>query len=32
MPEALELTVTAPIVSFRNPLYDGLQVGLPCHE
>ncbi|WP_329088248.1 CRISPR-associated protein Cas5 [Actinomadura citrea] len=30
MPEALELTVTAPIVSFRNPLYDGLQVGLPC--
>ncbi|TMQ90783.1 CRISPR-associated protein Cas5 [Actinomadura soli] len=30
MPEALELTVTAPVVSFRNPLYDGLQVGLPC--
>ncbi|MFI0722611.1 CRISPR-associated protein Cas5 [Streptomyces sp. NPDC021224] len=30
MPEALEVTVTAPIVSFRNPLYDGLQVGLPC--
>lgn len=30
MPEALELTITAPIVSFRNPLYDGLQVGLPC--
>ncbi|MFG1859047.1 CRISPR-associated protein Cas5 [Actinomadura geliboluensis] len=30
MPEALELTVTAPVVSFRNPLYDGLQIGLPC--
>lgn len=30
MPEALEVTVTAPMVSFRNPLYDGLQVGLPC--
>lgn len=30
MPQALELTVTAPIVSFRNPLYGGLQVGLPC--
>ncbi|NKZ03310.1 CRISPR-associated protein Cas5 [Actinomadura latina] len=30
MLEALELTVTAPVVSFRNPLYDGLQVGLPC--
>lgn len=30
MPEALELIVTAPVVSFRNPLYDGLQVGLPC--
>ncbi|TYK52598.1 CRISPR-associated protein Cas5 [Actinomadura decatromicini] len=30
MPEALELTVTAPVVSFRNPLYDGLQVALPC--
>lgn len=30
MPEALEVTVTAPIASFRNPLYDGLQVGLPC--
>lgn len=30
MPEALEVTVTAPIVSFRNPLYDGLQIGLPC--
>ncbi|WP_328913238.1 MULTISPECIES: CRISPR-associated protein Cas5 [unclassified Streptomyces] len=30
MPQALEITVTAPVVSFRNPLYDGLQVGLPC--
>ncbi|MFE5843838.1 CRISPR-associated protein Cas5 [Streptomyces niveus] len=30
MPQALELVVTAPIVSFRNPLYAGLQVGLPC--
>jgi CRISPR-associated Cas5-like protein len=30
MPRALEVTVTAPIVSFRNPLYAGLQVGLPC--
>ena len=30
MPSALEVTVTAPIVSFRNPLYPGLQVGLPC--
>jgi CRISPR-associated protein Cas5t len=30
MIQALELVVTAPIVSFRNPLYAGLQVGLPC--
>ncbi|MFF3932829.1 CRISPR-associated protein Cas5 [Streptomyces hirsutus] len=30
MTHALELVVTAPIVSFRNPLYSGLQVGLPC--
>ncbi|WP_335970415.1 CRISPR-associated protein Cas5 [Streptomyces sp. CA2R106] len=30
MPPALQVTVSAPIVSFRNPLYDGLQVGLPC--
>ncbi|MFE3279557.1 CRISPR-associated protein Cas5 [Nocardia sp. NPDC059239] len=30
MPPALEIVFTAPIVSFRNPLYDGLQVGLPC--
>ncbi|MFI0350926.1 CRISPR-associated protein Cas5 [Actinomadura sp. 9N407] len=28
--QALELTVTAPVVSFRNPLYAGVQVGLPC--
>ncbi|AUA14984.1 CRISPR-associated protein Cas5 [Streptomyces sp. SID8382] len=28
--EALEVTVNAPIVSFRNPLYQGIQVGLPC--
>ncbi|MEV0605641.1 CRISPR-associated protein Cas5 [Polymorphospora rubra] len=27
---ALEATVTAPVVSFRNPLYAGVQVGLPC--
>lgn len=27
---ALEMTVTAPVVSFRNPLYAGVQVGLPC--
>ncbi|MDI5973728.1 CRISPR-associated protein Cas5 [Streptomyces sp. SL13] len=30
MLQALQLTITAPIVSFRNPLYDGLQIGLPC--
>ncbi|MFS0697988.1 CRISPR-associated protein Cas5 [Streptomyces nitrosporeus] len=30
MTHALEIVVTAPIVSFRNPLYAGLQVGLPC--
>jgi CRISPR-associated Cas5-like protein len=28
--EALRVTVTAPIVSFRNPLYAGVQVALPC--
>ncbi|WP_214104949.1 CRISPR-associated protein Cas5 [Acrocarpospora catenulata] len=28
--EALEVTVTAPVVSFRNPLYAGVQVALPC--
>jgi CRISPR-associated protein Cas5t len=27
---ALEVTVTAPVASFRNPLYFGMQVGLPC--
>ncbi|MFC4035127.1 CRISPR-associated protein Cas5 [Streptomyces polygonati] len=30
MTPALEVTATAPIVSFRNPLYAGLQVQLPC--
>ncbi|MEV1008635.1 CRISPR-associated protein Cas5 [Streptomyces sp. NPDC049881] len=28
--KALEVTVTAPVVSFRNPLYAGVQVTLPC--
>ncbi|KWX03254.1 Metal dependent phosphohydrolase [Carbonactinospora thermoautotrophica] len=28
--QALEVTVTAPVASFRNPLYAGVQVGLPC--
>jgi len=28
--EALEITVTASVVSFRNPLYAGVQAGLPC--
>ncbi|WP_219806379.1 MULTISPECIES: CRISPR-associated protein Cas5 [unclassified Streptomyces] len=28
--EALEVTVTAPIVSFRDPLFSGVQVTLPC--
>jgi CRISPR-associated Cas5-like protein len=27
---AVEVTVTAPVTSFRNPLYAGVQVGLPC--
>jgi CRISPR-associated endonuclease/helicase Cas3/CRISPR-associated protein Cas5t len=27
---ALEVVVTAPVASFRNPLYAGVQVGLPC--
>lgn len=27
---ALEVAVTAPFVSFRNPLYAGVQVCLPC--
>lgn len=30
MTAALEVTVTAPVVSFRNPLYSGVQVALPC--
>ncbi|WP_199742240.1 CRISPR-associated helicase Cas3' [Streptomyces triticirhizae] len=30
MPEALEVSVHAPVASFRNPLYAGIQVGLPC--
>ncbi|MFJ6604747.1 CRISPR-associated protein Cas5 [Streptomyces lydicus] len=28
--EALEATITAPVASFRNPLYTGVQVTLPC--
>ncbi|SEG48537.1 CRISPR-associated protein, Cas5t family [Thermomonospora echinospora] len=28
--QALEVTVTAPVASFRNPLYAGVQVSLPC--
>ncbi|WP_104480693.1 CRISPR-associated protein Cas5 [Actinokineospora auranticolor] len=27
---ALQVVITAPVVSFRNPLYRGVQVGLPC--
>lgn len=30
MTEALCVTVTAPVVSFRNPLYASVQVCLPC--
>lgn len=30
MTVALQLEVCAPVVSFRNPLYAGVQVGLPC--
>ncbi|MGH3978167.1 MAG: CRISPR-associated protein Cas5 [Pseudonocardiaceae bacterium] len=30
MIEALDIEVRAPVVSFRNPLYAGVQVGLPC--
>ncbi len=30
MTEALGIEVRAPIASFRNPLYAGVQVGLPC--
>lgn len=28
--QALEVTVTAPVASFRNPLYAAVQYGLPC--
>lgn len=28
--EALEVTVTSPMVSFRDPLYAAVQVALPC--
>jgi CRISPR-associated protein Cas5t len=28
--QALEVEVTAPVASFRNPLYAGVQAGLPC--
>lgn len=28
--EALQVTVTAPVASFRDPLYAGVQAGLPC--
>jgi CRISPR-associated Cas5-like protein len=27
---ALQATITAAVASFRNPLYTGVQVGLPC--
>jgi CRISPR-associated protein Cas5t len=27
---ALQITVTAPVVSFRDRLYDGIHAGLPC--
>jgi CRISPR-associated protein Cas5t len=27
---ALEISVTSPVASFRNPLYAGVQVALPC--
>jgi CRISPR-associated endonuclease/helicase Cas3/CRISPR-associated protein Cas5t len=27
---ALEVTVTGPVASFRNPLYAGVQIALPC--
>ncbi|MGQ0775187.1 MAG: CRISPR-associated protein Cas5 [Pseudonocardiales bacterium] len=30
MTEALDVEVRAPVVSFRNPLYAGVQIGLPC--
>jgi CRISPR-associated protein Cas5t len=28
--QALQVTVTAPVTSFRDRLYDGVQAGLPC--
>jgi CRISPR-associated protein Cas5t len=30
MTEALQVTVTAAVTSFRDRLYDGVQAGLPC--
>jgi CRISPR-associated Cas5-like protein len=30
MTAALEITVSVPVTSFRNPVYAGVQVGLPC--
>lgn len=30
MTPTLQVIVTAPVVSFRDRLYDGMQVGLPC--
>lgn len=30
MIKALDVEVRAPVASFRNPLYAGVQVGLPC--
>lgn len=30
MTPALQVTVTAPVVSFRDRLYDGVRAGLPC--
>jgi len=30
MIKALDVEVRAPVASFRNPLYTGVQVGLPC--
>lgn len=30
MTDALRVRVSAPVVSFRNPLYASVQVGLPC--
>ncbi|MBR8744687.1 CRISPR-associated endonuclease Cas3'', partial [Nocardiopsis sp. MG754419] len=30
MTSALQITIDAPVASFRNPLYSGVQVTLPC--